>query len=418
MPTETAPITPPLDIPENIQHSWGAYTPYFSTAEYKAPPKHCRITQVNIIQRHGARFPTSGSTERILSALKKIQSSPSFKDQRLEFLRNYTYDLGSDNLVPFGAAQSFDSGQMDYVRYKDLVNSSVPFVRASGSTRVVDSSTNWTTGFAHASGGTITPSLDLILPESLNDTLDDSMCPNAGSSDNQTNIWQAIYATSIAARLNDAAPGANLTDADASNLISLCAFDTVANERPSPFCNLFDQTDFDGFEYLSDLDKFYGTGYGQDLGPVQGVGYINELIARLMESPVRDNTQTNRTLDSDPSTFPLNRTMYADFSHDNEMIAIYSALGLFRQKSNLDPTQPNPQRTWITSQLTPFSARLVTERLDCSGEVSVRMLVNDALQTLEFCGADSDGVCTLAAFVTSQGYARSDGGGDFERCFT
>jgi hypothetical protein len=177
--------------------------------------------------------------------------------------------------------------------------------------------------------------------------------------------------------------------------------------------------------------------YGQALGPVQGVGYINELLARLTGSPVQDNTQTNRTLNSSPTTFPLNRTLYADFSHDNEMIAIYAALGLFKQSAPLDPTKPDPGRTWITSHMTPFSGRMVTERLSCltttsipyeeetqtsqttkaAANVYVRILVNDALQPLEFCGADEDGICQLDAFVESQAYARNDGEGDFEKCY-
>ena len=166
--------------------------------------------------------------------------------------------------------------------------------------------------------------------------------------------------------------------------------------------------------------------YGQALGPVQGVGYINELLARLTGLPVQDHTQTNRTLNASPITFPLNRTIYADFSHDNEMIAIYAALGLFKQPVPLDPTKPDPERTWITSHLTPFSGRMVTERLSCHAPTTrmdggnkdyVRILVNDALQPLEFCGAIEDGLCELDAFVESQAYARNDGEGDFEKCY-
>ena len=87
------------------------------------------------------------------------------------------------------------------------------------------------------------------------------MCPNAGSGDTQTDAWQSIYATPIQARLNVAAPGANLTLDDVSSLISLCPFETVAKEKPSPFCSLFSQSDFNGYEYFGDLNKFYGTGY-------------------------------------------------------------------------------------------------------------------------------------------------------------
>lgn len=280
----------------------------------------------------------------------------------------------------------------------------------------------------------------------LNDTLDDAMCPNAGSSDPQTDAWTAIYGAPIAERLNSQAPGANLVAADISNLIPLCAFESIVKGVTSPFCALFTPAEFAQFEYFSDLDKYYGTGsvqqilsfisiptmmtvyrYGQALGPVQGVGYINELLARLTGKAVSDNTQTNRTLDASPDTFPLDRTLYADFSHDNQMIAIYAALGLFNQSAPLDPTKPDPKRTWITSHLTPFSARMVTERLSCTtrggdghivktGEY-VRILVNDALQPLKFCGADKHGLCALSDFVSSQGYARNNGEGDFEKCF-
>ena len=95
--------------------------------------------------------------------------------------------------------------------------------------------------------------------EYLNDTLDDGMCPNAGSNDLETDEWQSIYTSPIATFLNGATPGANLTASDATNLISLSPFDTLFKETPSPFCDLFSQIDFDGFEYFNDLDKFYGT---------------------------------------------------------------------------------------------------------------------------------------------------------------
>ncbi|PPQ70094.1 hypothetical protein CVT24_003866 [Panaeolus cyanescens] len=428
-PAGPAPPRETNFAPASIQHSWGPYTPYFAVDSYVAPPKGCVVDQVNIIQRHGARFPTSGATTRILNAVQKLKSATQYTDPAFDFLTNYTYSLGKDNLVPFGAFQSNVAGQETFRRYTKLVSKeSLPFVRASSGPRVVDSATNWTTGFSFASNNVFNPSLSVILNESLNDTLDDNMCPNAGSSDPQTGTWTSIYGAPVAARLNSKAIGANIVAADISNLIPLCAFETVVHETLSPFCNLFTPEEFAGFEYFGDLDKFYGTGYGQALGAVQGVGYINELLARLTGKPVQDATQTNRTLDSSPITFPLDRTIYADFSHDNQMIAIYTAMGLFKQSVPLDPTNPSttPGRDWITSHLTPFSARMVTERLSCKAKGKrrakaqpfVRVLVNDAVQPLEFCGGDAHGLCQLDAFVESQSYARNNGEGDFEKCFS
>ncbi|KAG6877281.1 hypothetical protein C0993_008875 [Termitomyces sp. T159_Od127] len=358
-----------------------------------------------------------------MAAVAKLTAVPNYTDSSLDFLKTYTYSLSSDLLVPFGAAQSWAAGREHFKRYESLVShNQLPFVRASGSDRVVHSATNWTAGFSHASHHIYNPSLSVIISESdsANNTLDDNMCPNAGNSDSQTNAWLATYAPPIARRLNKNAPGANITISDVYSLMTMCAFESVSINSESAFCKLFSKTEFEELEYYGDLDKYYNTGYGQELGPVQGVGYINELIARLTGKPVSDNTQTNHTLDASPETFPLDRTIYADFSHDNQMIAIYAAMGLFRQSVALNPTYPDPKRGWITSHLVPFSARMITEKLICTKNKEaeyVRIFVNDALQPLEFCGGDKHGLCTLDAFLMSQSYARNDGNDDFEKCF-
>lgn len=48
------PVTPPIQLPHSVKHFWAQYTPYYSTSSYRAPPHHCRITQVNIVSLHDA----------------------------------------------------------------------------------------------------------------------------------------------------------------------------------------------------------------------------------------------------------------------------------------------------------------------------------------------------------------------------
>lgn len=147
---------------------------------------------------------------------------------------------------------------------------------------VVKTDTDTSIGFAFASNHKVVPKLNLILNEAVctlyavlimiiiadffmcmqgNDTLDDNMCPNAGSSSNQTNAWLATYAPPITAHLNAGAPHANLTDSDTASLLSLCPFEVVANEKPSPFCTIFEgEGAVELYGYSGDLDKYYGTG--------------------------------------------------------------------------------------------------------------------------------------------------------------
>ena len=168
-----------------------------------------------------------------------------------------------------------------------------------------------------------------------------------------------------------------------------------------------------------------GDRYGNPLGPIQGVGYVNELLARLTGKPVQDHTTHNASLE-----FPLDRKIYADFTHENLMVAVYAALGLFNVSAPLDPRRLPPAghedqdpsgQSWVAARMVPFSARMVTERLTCVSDEGeerayVRVLVNDAVQPLEFCGGQ-DGLCELERFVQSQEYARASGKGDFDLCY-
>lgn len=137
------------------------------------------------------------------------------------------------------------------------------------------------------------------------------------------------------------------------------------------------------------------------------------------------------------------------------MVAVFSAMGLFNvSDSPPDPKRMERTRKWSASRMVPFSARMVVEKLACGGkddyaphrkpwrdedvsendealggcvkegedEQYVRIFVNDALQPLEFChamkGGRWEGMCSLKEFVKSQGYARRNGDGDFEKCYT
>lgn len=197
--------------PLKTQRLWGAYSPYYSVEEYLPPPDDCRLTQVNIvsnicypklvltgsqIQRHGARYPTFSLSVRMAKALLKLQAAEHYIDPRLQFVSDYRYDLGTDDLLPFGEFQwvhtifghgqaricgdcpvpsvspighldlnlspagswnlfdwpflserTYESGRKAFVRYDSLSSGeNLPFVRASGSDRVIKSAFKWIYG--------------------------------------------------------------------------------------------------------------------------------------------------------------------------------------------------------------------------------------------------------------------------------
>lgn len=95
--------------------------------------------QVNILQRHGARFPTSNAGKKISASVAKLKKAKSL-GSALAFVKDYTYALGADDLTPLGAEQSREAGYVAAKRYGSVLHSTtaLPFVRSDSSQRVVD----------------------------------------------------------------------------------------------------------------------------------------------------------------------------------------------------------------------------------------------------------------------------------------
>ncbi|RDW92094.1 hypothetical protein BP5796_01488 [Coleophoma crateriformis] len=416
---------------------WGQYSPYFSVPSNISAeiPAQCEVTFAQILSRHGARDPTSSKTKLYNATIQKIQSGATAYGAGYTFLKDYEYTLGADDLSVFGQQQMINSGTKYFNRYKSLAKHYDPFVRSSGSDRVVESAYNFTQGFhkariASGAGDSAYPYNVVIISEDsgFNNTLDHGLCTSfedgydSTIGDSAQAIWAAIFTPNITARLNGNLPGANLTMAETIHMMDLCPFTTVSSEIGviTKFCSLFTEAEWRNYDYYESLGKYYGYGPGNPLGPTQGIGFTNELIARLTNTSVEDHTSTNSTLDGSETTFPLGRKLYADFSHDNDMTAIFSAMGLFNSTPTLlnttieTATQLNG---YSASWTVPFAARAYFEKMSCAGheEELVRVIINDRVVPLTTCGGDHLGRCSVSAFVDSLSFAEA--GGDWNQCF-
>ncbi|KAF7184354.1 hypothetical protein CNMCM7691_005106 [Aspergillus felis] len=410
-------------------HLWGQYSPFFSLEDELSVsselPEDCRVTFVQVLSRHGARYPTSSKSKKYKQLVTAIQRNATSFKGKFAFLKTYNYTLGADDLTPFGEHQMVNSGIKFYQKYKALARSVVPFIRSSGSDRVIASGEKFIKGFQQAkladSAATnrAAPVISVIIPESetFNNTLDHSVCTNFEASELGDEVaanFTALFAPAIRARVEKHLPGVKLTDDDVVSLMDMCSFDTVARttdaSQLSPFCALFTHNEWKEYDYLQSLGKYYGYGAGNPLGPAQGIGFTNELIARLTHSPVQDHTSTNSTLDSNPATFPLNATIYVDFSHDNGMIPIFFAMGLYNGTEPLSLTAVESTKEsdgYSASWAVPFAARAYFETMQCKSEKEplVRALINDRVVPLHGCAVDKLGRCKLNDFVEGLSWA-------------
>ncbi|KAI0404421.1 histidine phosphatase superfamily [Xylaria palmicola] len=420
-----------------ISHSWGQYSPFYSVPSDipNDVPEGCEVTFAQILSRHGARDPTLGKSLSYAELVDRIHRDVTEYGKHYDFIKDYKYALGADQLTVFGQQELVNSGIKFYRRYEKLAREASPFVRTAGQQRVVDSAVNWTQGFhaarladEKAESPDAYPYKMVIIPEEegFNNTLSPMTCtafregPDTGGAAQA--IWVDTFAPGIAERVNRNLAGANLSNSDIIHLMDLCPFETVANTdgHLSPFCGLFNEDDWHGFDYYQSLGKWYGYANGSPMGPTQGVGFVNELIARLTGQPVVDETSTNATLDGSRESFPLDSVLYADFSHDNDMSGVFGALGLYNATaplSNTTKASPRESGGYAASWTVPFAARMYVEKLRCSGseEEFVRVLVNDRVIPLQNCGVDALGRCTVSKYVDSLSFARQ--GGHWDRCY-
>ncbi|TLS21473.1 uncharacterized protein PpBr36_10258 [Pyricularia pennisetigena] len=410
-----------------ITHNWGHLSPFYSVPSDINPSSDlpgCTVTFAQSLSRHGARYPRLD--QEYGAMIDRIQSSVVEYGRGYEFLRDYKHNVLKGNLNSLGHHESINAGKHFYRRYHNLARNNDPFIRYDASERVVESGVGWAQGFHLAALADKTrvvpdsfPYKTLKMPsgKGLNNTLGRKECPKDIYSKSKTTVdkFQAKFLTGIADRLNRNLPGANLSVKDAFDLMDLCTMETAATVLKtgvlSPVCGLFEEKDWKVFNQYHNAVKWHTCSYGNPFGPTLGVGWVNELIARLLQKPVVDHTSTNRTLTSNPATFPLKNKLYADFTHATSFLTIYSALGLLGSTPTPVPTNR------VVSAVSPFAARMYVEKMTCSGqrEELVRILVNHRVMRLPNCGADAEGRCKLSAFVESLSFARS--GGHWDKCY-
>ncbi|GAM43864.1 hypothetical protein TCE0_060r19023 [Talaromyces pinophilus] len=424
----------------NIFDWMGTLTPYqpspdgFGVDEYPLPPG-ANITQIHMVHRHGSRYPTSNSA--ISGWAKKIiqyRSNGTVFSGELDFLNDWNYQLGQAELTARGRQELFDSGILHWFNYGKLYDSASKIIaRTTTMVRMLQSAENFLNGF-FGPNWTDNATLQVIIESTgFNNSLaGNDMCPNAKNTSGSDAVdeWTALYLQKATNRFRNEISGSlNWTVDDTYNAQSMCPYETVALGY-SPFCALFSWEEWQGFQYVNDLNLYGNYGMGSPVGRAIGLGFVEELIARLqgqIPNPPEDSIGFNKSLDDSAATFPLNQTIYFDFSHDNEMFSMLTALGLTQFGEYLSPTKPSADRSLIGSHIVPFSATFVFEIIKAPGPVRenrskhcgesvyentseettyIHLVINQRTvplgQSISACRQRDDGWCEISAFIQAQ----------------
>lgn len=212
-PLQTAvPIDGMGSANESIFQMMGYLSPYmpspgFGVDEYPLPAG-AEIVQLQMVSRHGARYPTSGTGNnvmqfglRIAEAKRKGSSEGiggGFKASGpLSFLNDWDYKLGHEILVPKGRQELFDSGILHSYMYSSLYNpNSKIIVRTTTQDRMLKSAEYFMAGFFGLEW-TNNATIEVIIEAAgFNNSLAGSKaCPNAAKEKGAQAVaeWTNVY---------------------------------------------------------------------------------------------------------------------------------------------------------------------------------------------------------------------------------
>ncbi|RDW64754.1 putative 3-phytase A [Coleophoma cylindrospora] len=374
-PLETAAPIMGQNQNESIFHLMGNLSPYFpnaegfGVAEYPLP-EGANISQVQMLSRHGSRYPTTGSNVARLGAkIAAAKQAGTFKASGLySFLNDWTYALGAEILVPRGRQELFESGILHYYQYAQLYNpNSKIIVRTTTQDRMLKSAEYFMAGFFGLEW-TNNATIEVIIesPGFNNSLAGYYGCKNARlgvnrGGENASVEWMSTYLEDATTRFKSHIEGIEWTVFDTYAAQTMCPYETVAYGY-SVFCNLFNYSEWESFGYSLDLTFAGSSAFQSPTGRAIGLGYLQETIARMENHTLGySGSQINTTLDSSTETFPLNQTLYFDFSHDTNIMSILTAFGLTQFSQFLPATNfPGPHNLTV-AHLEPFGARLDIE---------------------------------------------------------
>ena len=94
-------------------------------------------------------------------------------------------------------------------------------------------------------------------------------------------------------------------------------------------------------------------------------------MARLLNHTLGySGSNINVTLDESTETFPLNQTLYFDFSHDTNIVSILTSFGLRQFADELPADRYPGEHDFTVSHITPFGARVDIEIIKAPKPVS------------------------------------------------
>ncbi|KAI5955092.1 hypothetical protein KGF54_001653 [Candida jiufengensis] len=370
----------------NIINFLGGSGPYKHGSRYGIStdiPQGCVVEQVQMISRHGERFPSKGDGayfDTVMEVFNSYKKNNQFKGD-LYFLNDYKYFVtdkasyeketsptNSEGTYA-GTSNALRHGAYFRQRYGSLYSNDTTFtIFTTNSGRCYQTANYFARGFLgdeysednveyvvvdedkKMGGNSITPRYACQSLDNVNN-------------DHISNQFDKSYLQGILDRWLVDNPGLNLTTNQVSSLFLWIAFELNV-KGSSPFAPLFTNEEYIKNGYRNDLVNYYSIGQGNNLSIVVGSPMVKASLKLLQDQ---------------------DQKIIIMFTHDTDMEFYLSSMGLINPPQDL-PTDhipfPNP---YNAAELFPQGGRTYLEKLKCGSNEYVRFIMNDAVVPLPGC---------------------------------
>lgn len=375
----------------------GPYIEYEGYGISTDTPADCEVEQVQLVMRHGERFPGLNAGLGFEELINRLQSYNETIVGPLSFLNEYEYFVPDEELYEYettpensdspynGFETGVRAGAAFRSKYNSLFNKSEPLpVFIGASARVFQTADFFTRGFLgedFKEGNYIYNVISENATQGFNTLTPRWACKafDSGAYSEYVAEFPTDYVDVIVERLIDENEGLNLTKKDVPSLFQICGYELNVRGY-SPFCELFSHDEYVLNNYQNDLSFFYSSGPGNNMSMYAGWSQLNATLALL-----NDDDNPNK--------------IWLSFIHDTDVELFHSALGLF------DPSEPLPvDHIRFTDPYhhidpIPMGARLIIEKLkDKNGDYYVRFIVNGSVKPSNGCTSGPGFSCALSDF--------------------
>lgn len=381
----------------NIIKYLGGAAPYIQHQGFgisSDTPDQCEVTQVQLLSRHNARYPTKNKGKDFQKTLELLRANGELKGD-LAFVNDYEYFVTDETQYErettpqnaegsyIGTTDAYRHGASFRNRYNHLYkeNQTLP-IFTTNSERVYITSRYFARGFLGDSYS------DAIVKYSVftedGSLAGNSLTPRHGCeaydkkvNDELLEQYPRDYVDLILSRWKEQNGDSFEFDEDyITYLFDFCAYELNVKGQ-SQFCDLFTNDEYVSFGYEQNIGSYYSTGPGNNVSKIAGSPLL-EASLKLLEDDDAENK------------------IWLSFSHDTDLDTYLGALGLFTEDLPVDHVDFYAKYTHAT--LIPQGARFYTEKLSCNGTQYVRYVINDAVIPIPGCQSGPGFSCEFGDF--------------------